>query len=142
MAKDAATLAKLWADKMTSSVDKYKNGITSTTVNPMEMAAQAVDRMLAGFTHAATSGKIAARLRAKSVADWKQAATTTGADRLASGARAAIPKMQAHLSTWLPVAADIKATAASMPKNSIEDAVARVRMAITKAKQYAASKGG
>jgi len=142
MAKDAATLAKLWSDKMASSVDKYKSGVQGVTDSPMEAAANAQDKMLAGITDSVTSGRWAAGLRRKSLSDWKQQTVTTGGDRLATGARAAQPKMQQHLTQWLPVAADIKATAKSMPSGSIEDSVARVRMAITKAKQFKAAKGG
>jgi hypothetical protein len=127
---------------MSSSVDKYKSGVNAVTISPMELAAQSQDAMLAGVTDAITSGRWAAALRKRSLPDWKQQTATTGADRLATGARAAQPKMQQHLTAWLPVAQQIHDTAQGMPKGSIEDAVARVRMAITMAKQFKQAKGG
>lgn len=142
MPKDAATLAQTWVTKMGQSVDKYKSGVQGLTVNPMEKAAAAADKMLAGVQDAVQSGRWAGSLRKKSFADWKQQTASTGGDRLASGARAAQGKMQAHLTAWLPVAEQIKQEAAGMPSGGIEDSIAKVRMAITRAKQFKAAKGG
>lgn len=136
MPKTPQQAAQMWADKMATSGDKYKAGIDAVTENPADKAAAAQDRWIAGVQQSASNGKWRRGLAKSTLSSWKDKAKTKGADRLASGARDAKPKMEKFLTAWLPVAADIKATVASMPKGGIEASLARVRVAMEKAKQF------
>lgn len=136
---NAQAVTDAWASKMSTAGPAYKRGIESLTENPMAAAAQQQDRMLAGVQQAVQSGKWAAALNKVNFQDWKTVTATKGADRLATGATAAKPKMLTHMTKWLPVAAGISQTVKGMPKGSREAALARVGAAYDAAKQFAAS---
>lgn len=133
---DARAIAEMWASKMAQSADKYRAGVQAVTTNPMEAAAAAKDRMLAGIQAAVADGRYEAGLRKWTTAAWKQRTATKGGERLASGAREAKEDFARFLTAWLPVAENIKAEVASMPKGTIEDSLARVRKNIEMAKEF------
>lgn len=99
---NAAQAAANWSKGMAASGDKLKAGINAVTESPTAKAAAAVDRMVAGIVAAAASGKIQAGLNAVSLADWKNAMLNKGLARIAAGAQAAMPKVQAFQQQWLP----------------------------------------
>lgn len=101
-----------WQKGMSNSTDKLKAGVNSVTVNPMEQAANAQDRYIAGIQKAVSSGKWQAGLRRKSLQDWKDAMNNKGAARVASGATAAVPKVQAFMGQFLPY---INSVVSSLP---------------------------
>lgn len=96
--------------------------------------------MLAKVTAAIQSGKYANRVQSVSLSDWKSAYINKGIPRVASGAQAAQPKMQAFLQDFLPVAAAVSAQVDAMPKATIEDSVNRAATAIRAFAAYGASR--
>lgn len=131
--------AAKWLASMQSptTASNYVNGINGTTVNPMQLAAQAKDRYLAGVQAAVNDGRYESRLMATPLSAWKNGATGKGAQRLSSGAAAAAPKMQAHFQKWGPIYANISQTVQQMPKGGAANAMARVMMAYQMLKQGA-----
>lgn len=107
-----------------------QNGANAVTVAPGQAAAAAAPKMLARVTAAIQSGKYAARVSSVSLPDWKNSYIQKGIPRVAQGAQQAQPKMQAFLQEFLPIAAQVSATVDGMPKNTIEDSVARAATAI------------
>jgi hypothetical protein len=89
---NAATAAQAWATGF--------DGINSVTVAPGQLAAAQKTLYLANVQAAANTW--ATKVAAVSLQDWKTSATTTGAQRLATGATKGAPKMQAFMQNFLP----------------------------------------
>lgn len=142
MAKDARQIAELWVQKMAQSADKYKSGVNGVTTSPMEAAAAAKDRYLAGIQAAAAEGRWEAGLRRTSLSAWKAKTASKGAERLASGARDAKEDMIRFQTEWLPVSERISAECAEMPKGTIEDSLQRVRKMMEMARQFKQARAG
>lgn len=138
--QSAQEIAAKWAARMASAGEAYRNGIANVSENPMEAAARRQDAYVEGVTRAASEGKWRAGLLRTSFANWKQITSTKGAERLASGARAATEKMQRFLGEFLPVAAQMSAVVKDMPKGTEDAALARVAAAMRLAKQFAQSR--
>jgi hypothetical protein len=133
----AETIMKRWLAGVQSpqAKEKFQQGVEAVTESPMEAAANAQDRMLRNVTASVVSGLWANRLRAVSLASWKQITGQKGGERLASGARQSEPKMRAHVTKMAPVWANIKATIRAMPKDTEDQALERVRTAIRMQKE-------
>lgn len=114
-----------WARGMGQAGEKMKAGVMAVTESPMEKAAQAVDRQVAGVMRAAQSGKTAANLRAVSMQAWKDAYTNIGVGRAAAAANTAKPKMAAFMQQFLPWVAQGQQKLASMPRGDVETNIAR-----------------
>lgn len=119
---------------------KYIDGINSVTESPMEKAASpaATQLYLNRVQESVSSGRRQQRLRETSISSWKDAATKKGADRLASGAAAAMNKVRAHFQKWMPIYAEAKAAAAAIQKDgTTATAVQKVQAAIDVMKRAA-----
>lgn len=114
-----------------TTVAKYKEGIASVTESPMAKAAtpEATDLYLRRVQESVSSGKRQAKLMAVPLQRYKDNATAK-ADRLASGAKAAIDKSRAHFQKWTPIYANVKDTVKAMPKGGMAEAQARSAKAI------------
>lgn len=121
----AATVATRWANGMSGSADKIKQGVQGVTESPTAKAAQSLDRMLAGIQRAIQSGKMAAKLNAVTLAAWQQAMIDKGVLRVASGATAAKPKFQAFMQEFLPYLEQGRQQLASMPRGDLETNINR-----------------
>jgi len=118
--------ASNWVNGMQNATQKMTAGVAAVTVSPTSLAAQAVDRMVAGIQAAAASGKIAAALNSVSLQDWQSAMTTKGIPRVAQGATNAKSKMQNFLQQFLPyLQAGVQQMNASTPRGSLEQNIAR-----------------
>lgn len=92
--------AAKWAQALPAAQQRYVNGINSVTIAPGQLAARAAPTWAANT--AAAQSKFARNSAAVSLQDWQQAAAGKGAQRLASGAQAAQPKMEAALTRLFP----------------------------------------
>lgn len=101
-----------WSSGMAGAAAKAKAGVLAVTASPTEAAANAVDRQVAGVIAAQQSGKTAASLRAVSLQSWQNSFINKGIPRLAAGASAALPKMQAFMQAFMPF---LQQTVASLP---------------------------
>jgi len=118
--------AQSWQNGMQNATQRIQAGINAVTVSPTQQAAASVDRMVAGIQRAAASGKIQAALQAVTLTDWKDAMLTKGVPRIAQGAAAAKPKMQAFLTSFLPhVSAGMQQMESNMPRGELEQNIAR-----------------
>jgi len=103
----------------------YAKGIQNTTVNPMQLAAAAGESWIKGVQTSFTSGKWQAGLNSASVQTWKTNASTTGAQRLASGAQRSQQKYQAAVSTYSQFLQPILQQVAAMPSDTKSARIAR-----------------
>lgn len=123
---DPIKTAERWAQGMQGASQRYSEGIDSVMESPMEKAAQQQAKYLQGIQDAVSSGKWAAGLRRTSLSQWKEKAKQIGAQRLASGAIAAKPKVQAFLAEFLPFLEGVRNRVRSMPSTTFEERMARM----------------
>lgn len=95
-----ADAAQAWQTGFGGAGAKYTAGINSVQVAPGQLAAAQKSAYLANVQ--ANAGIWASKVAAVPLQDWKTAATTTGAARLATGATKGAPKMQAFMTNFLP----------------------------------------
>jgi hypothetical protein len=117
--------AQKWAQRTTAAVPEYTTGIGRVTESPTEKAAAAADKMLAKIMESIQSGRWAAGLRKVSLTDWKDAATTKGAPRIAAGVQGAISKQANYYTELWPFLTTLQAEIAAMPNLTLEDSIAR-----------------
>lgn len=101
----AAEAAANWNTGFSAAGTKYTAGINAVTVAPGQLAAAQQNAYLANVQ--ANVGVWAAKVAAVSLASWKTAASTTGAQRLGSGATKGQPKYQAFATQFIPQLANI-----------------------------------
>lgn len=125
----AAWLAAMGA---ASTKQKYVDGINGFTGNPMALAAtqEAMQAYVDGVQRSVDSGRRAAALNGASVADWKNNATTIGAQRLASGAQKAQAKYLKNIAPYAAVWPQMRAAARALPKGGLANAQARAAAAL------------
>lgn len=119
----AAEAAAKHANNLKNSIEEIRRGVMAVTENPMEKAAAAKDKWVAGIRDSAD--KWAARVSAVSMEDWKSAMLNKGVNRIAEGVDAAIPKTTAFFDRLLPFEANLQARVNQMPDTSLEDSVNR-----------------
>jgi hypothetical protein len=115
--------AQQWASRLGQATQAYTDGVNSVTVAPGQLAAAAGDRWLANTTNALPRFK--ANSAAVQLGTWQNAATSKGAPRLASGASAAQPKVEAVFAKLFPA---IRSAVGSLPaRGDINQNVERSR---------------
>lgn len=102
--KSAQNVAQKWLRGVSGSAEAYKQGVNEVTVSPGERAAQNIDLMIAKLQAMRDDGSLAQAMRDVTLDEWKQAAIQKGAQRLASGAQAAVGDMENFLVQFLPFA--------------------------------------
>lgn len=131
-AYDAATVVNKWKRNLTGASQTIKDGVSSTTKNPMALAAAQKAKWVAGVQRAADEGTWEAGLRSVSVESWKNSVLTKGIQRMAAGVEGATDKQMAFFSQLLPYTARVSAEIQAMPKGTLEDGIARAEAAIRK----------
>ena len=129
---DPAQVAADWASRLGASSDKIARGVAAVTVAPGAAAAR--QKSVWQQNTAAAADKFARNVGRVSLADWQSAMTTKGASRIASGASAAQPKMQAFLTNFLPFVTN--AAASLPPRGSYEQNKARAAAMMDKVHGY------
>lgn len=122
MAKDPTSVAQRWHDGLSGARQKYIDGVNSVTVAPGAAAARQAG-VWAQNTQAAQA-KYARNVAGVTLQSWQGAAASKGADRLASGAAAAQPKMVMFMTKLLPYVASGRASLA--PRGSYDQNKARM----------------
>lgn len=95
-----AEAAQAWATNFGAAGPKYTAGIQKVTTSPTQLAA-ARSAFWASQV-AAARPRFEAGLNRVSLQAWQQAATTTGAARLSTGATKGAPKVNAFMTQFLP----------------------------------------
>lgn len=109
--KDPTTAAANWATGMANAGPAYSAGVAAVRTAPGALAAASAD-LWANNVQAAKA-KFSKNVAAVSLSAWQEAATNKGAGRLASGATAAQPKMQAFMAKFIP---QLSSTVNSLPQ--------------------------
>lgn len=112
----AAEAAQAWGTGFSGATTKYTAGINAVQVAPGQLAAANKNAYLANVQ--ASANIWASKVAAVDLGTWKNAATTVGAQRLASGATKGMPKMQAFMGNFLPQLASI---VGSLPQRGTYD---------------------
>lgn len=115
-----------WKRNTAGATESYKQGIMAVTESPMALAAAQADKAQRNYTEAIQSGRWAKGLQSVSMEQWKQAAATGGAARLASGVTKGAPKVAKFLSEWAPTFEQAKQAARAIPNDGKAGAMARV----------------
>lgn len=96
----AASAASNWSANFAAAGPAYEAGINAVTVAPGQLAANQKNAYVAGVQNNANIW--AQKVAAVDLNTWKQAATTTGSQRLQTGAAKGATKMQAFMQNFLP----------------------------------------
>lgn len=134
--KSASQIAEKWKRNLSASTDAIRAGVQGVQVAPTELAARQADRMAQGVQQAVASGKYQRNCRKVSLQDWQQSFLTKGISRISSGAQAGQSHMEEFMSEFMPIMEQASQQARALPKGTIDDALARVRLVIEKAKQF------
>ena len=130
MAKTAAQVAAKWSARLSQAGEQIRQGVQDVTVAPSQSAIDAKDRYLSGVTAAFNDGRYVRGLQKISLEDWKTAMLGKGIQRVAQGAQAAIPKVQAFQEKWLPIMAEGSRRVNAMPKGDVGASQARAAFMI------------
>jgi len=118
--------ADKWSRRLKGSTEDIRRGISRVSVSPTEQAAKAADLMLNNLMKSVQDGTWAAQLRAVSLDDWKQSATSKGLQRIASGVDAATAD-QVGMAQKLLAAVDASvADANKTPRGDLEANITRM----------------
>lgn len=101
-------IAAAWASRMGQSSQKISDGVAAVQVAPGQAAARQKGAYAQGV--AANVDKWAGRVAAVPLADWQNAMTSKGVQRISQGATAAQPKFAAFMGQLLPHIASVKGT--------------------------------
>ena len=133
---NAAEAAQKHATNLKNSIDEIRRGVNAVTENPMEKAAAAKDKWVAGIRDSAD--KWAARVSAVTTEEWKASMLSKGVNRIAEGVDAAIPKTTAFFEKLLPFEANLQNRIEQMPDTSLEDSVNRATTWIREMAKFSA----
>lgn len=123
-----------WSRGMSSSTEKWKQGVQAVQDSPTEKAANRADAYAAGVQRAVADGSYQRGLRAVSLQQWKNQTLTLGATRIAGGAAAAVPKMEAFMTNWLPFIGQV--VASLPPRGDLQTNINRAVTVMNKAAEY------
>ena len=122
----ASEFARKWARNLGQATESIKSGVMAVQVSPGEKAARNVDGYLAGVNRAVADGKYQAGLRSFTVDEWRTATLTKGLPRIASGAAAAVGKVEQFLTEFMPHLESGQRMLESMPRGDLEQNLARM----------------
>lgn len=105
-----------WAQRLAGSTDRINRGVQGVTTAPGQAAAR--QKAVWAQNVQAAQDKWASRVASVSLPDWQQAMATKGVPRIAQGAQAAQPKMEAFMGQLLP---HIQAGLGSLPARGTLD---------------------
>lgn len=125
MPKTPQQVADKWFVKTQASSNDYKQAIMETNKNPMALAAAQADVAKRNYAESIDSGRWQQALNDTPVSVWKDAASTTGAMRLAALGQAAKNKYLKRINVTLPATYALAEQTRSMPKGGIEASIAR-----------------
>lgn len=126
--------AAKWAQRSAAATEDVKTGVMNVTEAPGKAAARSKDLWLQRIS--ASADKWARRVSAVSLSDWQTAMIEKGIGRIATGTQAAIPKMTAFMSEFLPYLDQGAATVRAMPKGNVEAGIQRAAAMIRHNAQF------
>lgn len=130
--------AEKWASRLSGATQQIQAGVQAVTVAPGQKAAAASQLWLQRVQ--ASQAKWARNVGAVTLADWQDAMLNKGVGRIASGATAAVPKMQAFMTEFLSYLDAGKSRIDAMPKGDINASIARAAAQIQYNSQFKRSR--
>ncbi|HET6917654.1 MAG TPA: hypothetical protein VFH56_16325 [Acidimicrobiales bacterium] len=124
--KNAADVAKKWAQNLTGSTQSVQQGVQAVTTAPTALAAAQAQAFVTGVTNAVASGKWQAGLNRVSLQDWQNAMIQKGIPRIGPGATAAQGKFASFMSQLLPFQQSLSQQLAQMPRGDINANIQRM----------------
>jgi hypothetical protein len=118
-----AGAAQKWATKMGQATQAYVDGVNGVAVAPGVAAARASTKWLNKLNE--NKAKFERNVSAVSLTEWQTAARDKGAQRLAGGATAALPKMEAFTASFFAYLKSGKAQIDAMPTDTLDQALAK-----------------
>jgi len=117
--------AKKWSGRLGAATADVVAGIERVTESPMVKSAAAEDKWFAKIQAAHTSGKRKRALLGVSLDEWKKKAIEIGVPRIATGAAAAVPKMEKFYDKLFAFEQILQAKINKMPNVTLQDSAAR-----------------
>lgn len=136
--KDAATSAQRWASNLGAATQAIRDGVNAVTTAPGMAAAKQADVWVQNTTSA--KAKFVRNSQAVTLGEWQAATLDKGLNRIAGGATAAIPKMTAFLTAFIPhVEAGVRALP---PRGNLEANIQRMVAMVRHNAQFATRTAG
>ena len=117
--------AEKWLNRLSNSVEDVKAGVNRVTESPTAKAAEAEDKWFLGIQRSKQTGKYKRGLMAVSLEEWKAKTAGVGADRIPTGAAAAVNKVEAVYGKLFPYEERLQSQIRKMPATTLEDNVNR-----------------
>ena len=118
---DATAATAKWVANLSNATAAMTAGANRVTQSPGAAAAAAADKWLARVT--AAKPKFVARVGAVTVDQWRQAYTSYGIQRVASGAQAKQGKMLSFQTDWLNYLQANMSKIDRMPTTTLQDGI-------------------
>lgn len=128
MKTNAQQWAADWAAGMNNSQEKVKRGVNAVKEAPGVTAAKSIEKMRANWIAALDSGRWQMNTTAVTLQAWQSAMINKGLPRIADGVRAAQQKVQNYATRAMPVYETLQNQIRQMPKRTVQDSLARVRV--------------
>ena len=132
----AAEMADKWNRRLAASTPEIRAGIDAVTESPTEKAAVKSRDWQAAMAQDRTRTRFESGLRRVTLADWKRKAIDKGVARIAGGAEAAKPKMEAFAKDFLPFVYGVAEDVRAMPGVTLEDGINRMVTQIRAVAEY------
>lgn len=117
------TATAKWLSNLTAAQTSMKNGAMALQQSPGLLASQAADKWLARVT--ASKAKFAQNTANVTLQQWQNAYTGVGISRAIQGAQAKQSNVTAFQTQFLPFLQQGVSKIDAMPKNTLQDGVAR-----------------
>lgn len=114
------------ATRLVNATDDMRKGVEKVTVSPTQKAAKNLGKLKANLIKAIDSGKMARRMNAVTVEEWRNKMINKGIPRVSAGIEAARPKVIAFATQFLPFLDGVKAKVDKMPNVTLEDSINRM----------------
>jgi hypothetical protein len=137
-ATPASATAK-WLSNLTGAQTQMKTGAMALQTSPGLLASQAADKWLNRVT--AAKAKFAQNSANVTLQQWQNAYTGVGISRAVQGAQAKQSNVTAFQNQFLPYLQTQVAKIDAMPKNTLQDGVARAVAMINANAQFKYNKG-
>ena len=114
------------ARRLKAATEDMRKGIEAVTESPTAKAANKMDKLRTNLLKAIDSGKMAKRLKAVSLEDWKRKTVDVGIGRVAAGIDASAAKVEDFASQLLPHLDKLHAEIERMPDVTLDDSINRM----------------
>lgn len=118
--------AEKWGRRLSAASADITAGVERVTESPCKKAAAAIPKLRQNLLKAIDSGKMARRLNAVTVEEWKEKMLSKGVGRIPAGVEAASGKMADFGRQLLPHIDAGKAAIARLPDVTLEDSIGKM----------------